>query len=825
MFKNYFKAAWRNMLKGKANSFINIAGLSIGLACVIFILLYVQDELSYDKFLKDADHIYQVNLDGNIGGQEFLGGGTPPPAGAALVNEFPEIETYTRIYQPGNTVVRYKGGNATENYFSEKNIWAVDSNFLQVFSYAFKEGNVATCLQKINSVVVTENTATKYFGGSSPIGKTLLLGDEKIPFTVTAVLRNLPSQSSFQFDILTPVSSYPAVKRFSWSWVWLQVITYVKIRDNVANDDAAIKKLETKFPSMVKVQAASAFERVGQPFDEFLKNGGRWDLRLQRLTDIHLYSAGVGSRLTTLSDIKYVYIFSIIALFIIILACVNFMNLSTAQSAKRAKEVGIRKVLGSVKQQLVKQFLTEAMLYSFISAIIALTLVALLLQPFNQLIGKSLSFASLFSNFIWLFILALTIITGLLAGSYPAFYLTSFKPILVLKGISSAKTSISSLFIRNGLVIFQFTISIILIICTIILFEQLRYTQTKDLGLNKENVLVISNVNRLGNSEKTFRDELSKMPEISSATISTSIPTGYEFTDGYVPEPSGNKEQLVKDISLTSFIVDENFIPTLQIKVLKGRNFSKEFSDSASVILNEAAAQQIGWKEPLGQYIQYPGGDNQRFRVIGIVKDFNIESLRNTVVPFALFHVSSKTYDIGKMYISARVKPGKINAAVNKLQRQWKSFAPDTPFEYNFLDEEFGALYSSEQRMSVVFTLFTALSIFVACLGLFGLAAYTAERRRKEIGIRKVLGASVQSVVAILSTEFVKMVLIASLIAFPVGWWAMNKWLEDFAYRISIEWWVFVVAGAVAMFIALATVSFQAVKAAIANPVKSLRTE
>jgi putative ABC transport system permease protein len=370
------RSAWRNILRNKASSIINIGGLSIGLACVIFILLYVQDELSYDKFLSNAERIYQVNLNGNMGGQEFLGGGTPPPAGSALMNAFPEIETYTRIHQPGNTVVRYMGNNSSETYFSEKNIWAVDSNFLQVFSYKLKEGDAASCLQKINSVVFTENAAKKYFGNISPIGKTLLFGDEKTPFTVTGVLYNLPSQSSLQFDMLAPIASYPAVKRFSWSWVWLQVITYVKLRDNVANDDASIRKLEAKFPSMVKVQAASAFKRIGQPFDEFLKNGGRWDLELQRLTDIHLYSAAVGSRLTTLSDIKYVYIFSAIALFIIILACVNFMNLSTAQSSKRAKEVGIRKVLGSVRKQLIKQFMAEAMLYSFISAAFALLFVA-----------------------------------------------------------------------------------------------------------------------------------------------------------------------------------------------------------------------------------------------------------------------------------------------------------------------------------------------------------------------------------------------------------------------------------------------------------------
>jgi putative ABC transport system permease protein len=825
MFSNYCKTASRSILRNKANSLINISGLSIGMACVIFIVVYVHDELGYDKFLKNADRIFQVNINGNMGGQEFVSGGTPPPAGAALKNEFAEIETYTRIFRPGNVLVRCKERNVTENHFSEKNIWAVDGNFLQVFSFRLKEGDVASCLRKVNSVVITENTATKYFGNGSAIGKTLLVGDEKTPFTITAVLYNLPSQSSLRFDMLLPMESYPVVERFNWSWVWLQVITYVKLADNVANDDAAIKKLQAKFPSMVRVQAASAFETIGQPFDEFLKKGGRWNVELQRLTDIHLYSAGIGSRFNTLSDIKYVYIFSVIAVVIIILACVNFMNLSTAQSAKRAKEVGIRKVLGSVNKQLITQFLTEAMLYSLISAVVALILVGALLQPFNELIGKSLSYRTIFSSYIWLFILLLTVITGIISGSYPAFYLTSFRPASVLKGVDAVRSSIGSLLFRNGLVIFQFSVSTILIICTIILFQQLRFTQTKNLGLNKDNVLLISNANRLGESEETFRREILKLPEITYATITTSIPTGFEFTDGYVPEPSGIQERLVKDISLTSFMSDEHFIPTMQIKILQGRNFSKDFLDSASIILNETAVKQIGWKEPLGQYLRYPGGDNQRFKVIAVVTDFNIESLRNMVVPFALFHTSSKTYDLGTSYIATRLKPGQIAGAIKKVEKQWKSFAPDAPFEYSFLDEEFSALYHSEQRMSVVFTLFTAFSIIVACLGLFGLSAYTAERRRREIGIRKVLGASVQGVVAMLSKEFVKLVAIASLIAFPVAWWASNQWLQSFAYRVNISWSIFAIAGMIVLLISIITVSFHACKAAVVNPVKSLRAE
>ncbi|MGI8581206.1 MAG: ABC transporter permease, partial [Chitinophagaceae bacterium] len=597
----------------------------------------------------------------------------------------------------------------------------------------------------------------------------------------------------------------------------------IELCDNVPNDATAILNLESKFPAIVKTQAANAFIRIGQPLDELEKKGGKYILRLQPLTAIHLHSAGIGSNLTTVRDIKYVYIFSVIAFFIIILACVNFMNLSTAQSAKRAKEVGIRKVLGSVKAQLIKQFFTEAFIYTVIAAIIALLLVLVLVKPFNQLSGKDLSFNLLFSNNNLFYLLVLVIITALLAGSYPSFYLTSFKPVEVLKG-KLLKTNLGNIFLRNGLVIFQFTISTGLIICTIIMFQQLQFTRNKNLGLNKDNMIVIANSNRLGSGEETFRQQVLNMPGIKSTSITTSVPTKYLFTDGYVPVPNNN-EDIAKDISLTSYIVDYDFVPALQLQLLKGRNFSKDFSDSTSVIVNEETVKQVGWKEPLGQYLEYPGGNNQKFKVIGVVKDFNVQSLHNAIIPFALFHSSSKTYDIGSSYIMARIEPGETNNVISKLETKWKSFAPATPFDYSFLDEEFNALYKSDKRVGSVFGLFTMLSIFVACLGLFGLATYTAERRTKEIGIRKVLGASVQGVVRLLSKDFLKLVFIAALIAFPLAWWAMNKWLEDFVYRININWQVFVAAGIAVLLIALITVSFKAIKAAIANPVKSLRTE
>jgi putative ABC transport system permease protein len=765
-------------------------------------------------------------MDVMMGGQGGVISNTPPSVGPALQRSFPEIEAYTRFYVMNDEVISNDANSKTQNHFTEKKFLAVDSNFLQVFDYAIKDGDAKTCLQQPHSIVLTEKTAKKYFGNENPIGKNLILDEYKEPFAVTAVLKDIPSQSTIQFDLLIPTSACPPVKRFSWSWVWLQMNTYVLLNKNVSTDPASIKQLVSKFPEMVKVQAASAFKRVGQPYDEFVKKGNKWNFFLQPLTEVHLYSANIGSQfLYTLGDIKNVYIFSAIAFFIIVLACVNFMNLSTAQAARRAKEIGIRKVLGSEKKQLIKQFLTEAMLYSFISTVIALILVALFLPVFDSVSGKTLNFSSIFHSGIWFFILLLTFITGLLAGSYPAFYLTSFNPVEVLKG-GVFKKSLSNLIVRNGLVVFQFTVSIALIICTIILFQQLQFSQDKDLGLKKDNVIILPNAAKMENkTEEILKQQLSSIPGVFHAGIATGLPTLKSFGDTYIPEASGVQETLAKDIMINSFIVDEEFLPALKIQLLAGRNFSKDFNDSTSVILNETAAKQIGWKEPLGKTMTYPGNNNQRFKVIGVVKDFDVESIRNMMLPFALFHSSSKTYNAGVSYLVASVDPKNTKQILTEMENKWKSLAPSVPFEYTFLDKSFEAMYNDDQRLGEVFGIFTTLSIFVACLGLFGLSVYTAERRKKEIGVRKVLGASVQSVVNLLSKEFVRLVLVAAIIAFPLAWWAMNKWLQDFVYKITIQWWVFAFAALLALLIAILTISFQAIKAAVANPVKSLRTE
>ncbi len=826
MFRNYLKLTWRNLNRNKVSSAINIGGLTIGLACVILIGLYVKDELGYDRFFPDAARIYRVNTHEKIGGNEFTAGHTPPPTAKALADQFPEIESYTRIFLPGDQLVRYSI-NKENHSITDKHLLAVDSNFLSFFGYPVLQGDRNTCLNGPNSIVLTQQAAQRYFGNESPLGKNLELDGYSTPFVVTALLKDIPTQSSLQFEALLPVQAMPAVKRFSWSWVWLQMGSYVKLKPGLADAPAVIRRIEAGVPAMIKVQAASAFSRIGQPIDEFLRKGNQYDVKLQPLTAVHLHSANIGSRFLVQGDIKYVYIFSAIALFIVLLACVNFMNLATAQSARRAREVGIRKVLGSERNQLMLQFLGEAFFYTLIAALIAVALASLALPAFNNLSGKSLNLSAFFDLSGIVGILILVLLTAALAGSYPAIYLTSFSPATVMKGRPGGKDAAGGFFTRNTLVVFQFTVSMVLINCTVIVYKQMRFEQSKDLGFDKGNLVVLSGAEKLGSREESFRQELLRLPEIAGATISTGLPAMSSFfQDTYVPQEAaktttgGDRRE-----DLISFIVDDDFVPTMKMDLAAGRNFSKSYSDSPSVILNNAAATLMGWKDPIGKHIIYPGGDNTRFTVIGVVKDFHFESLRNPIGPFALFYTTSKTYSLKQSYLAVRIKPGDPAKAIAAIRGIWKGFTPDNPFEYSFLDAEYDSLYKADATIGKVFGAFTTFSLVVACLGLLGLALYTAERRTKEIGIRKVLGASVPHVVAMLSTEFLKLVGLAALIAIPIAWYAMYTWLQDFAYQTTLDWWIFGLTAAMTTFVALATVSFQSVKAGLANPINSLRTE
>jgi putative ABC transport system permease protein len=796
----------------------------VGIAASLMIILFIIDELSFDKFLPKNKNIYLLGVKGNFGGNEFNTYNTPPPSGLAVQTDYPGIESYTRTFAPGDIMISHEKNGLVDHFYTESDIIAADSNFLQLFQFELLSGDAATCLNQPQSIVLTEDMAAKYFGKAGAVGETVLFGNDKTPYKVTAVLKNIPKQSTLAFSAIVPMQTFSVVKYFDWSWVWLNVNTYVKVNDAIAGNETAIKKLEAQFPEMVKRRAAQSFERIGMPMDEFFQKGGYWDFNLTPFNKIHLYSAGKETIIKTLGSIRNLYIFGIIAAFIIVLACVNFMNLSTAKSLKRAKEVGIRKVLGSKKGTLAMQFMFESFFFTLISVVIAVILVSAFLPAFNTLSGKAFTVGQLLSGELIAGIVLMGVLVGLLAGIYPALYLSSFNPITVLKGKLS-KNGLGNILIRNGLVVFQFAISTSLIICTAVVYKQLKHNQQMDIGLDKENLLYISNSQRLGKQEETFRKELLNLPEVVNATITTNIPSGGAFGDRYIPEPSDKEKNVAPDISLYSYLVDEEFIPTMDIKIKQGRNFSKQFNDSATVILNEAAVRQAGWKNPIGQTITYPGGDYTKFTIIGVVKDFNIQSLHTPVVPFAIFHKSSKTYEEPFSYIAVRVKEGKTNAAIASLENKWKTFTPATPFDFGFLDQKLDKLYQSEQQSGKIFAVFSVLSIFIACLGLFGLATFSAEQRIKEIGIRKVLGASVGNITGLLSKDFIRLVAIAFVIASPVAGYFMHEWLKDFAYRTNIEWWIFAMAGIIAIAIAVFTVSFQAIKAAVANPVKSLRSE
>ena len=823
MLRNYIKIAWRNILRYKTNSFLNILGLTIGLASVMLIALYIQNELKYDTVFKDSERIYRVNMRGKMGDNSFYAGYTPPPAGEALVNNFPEIESATRIFQPDDATMAYTQGNSPK-VFNESEILAVDPNFLEVLNYPLLHGNANTCLQQPNSVIITPQIAEKYFGTENPLGKTLLYGEEQKPLQVTGVLTDLEHYpASVKFDMLMPVANFEAVSYFNWSWVWLNMATYIKLTKQASENPENLAQLEAHLPEMLRVQAAPAFERIGQPFDAFLKKGNYWELHLQPLADIHLYSQDITSSITEQHDIKSLYVLGIIALFIVILACVNFMNLSTVQSVKRSKEIGIRKVLGSQRSQLMKQFMTEVACYTFFATLLAFAIVLLILPGFNALTGKAISINAFFNAELLLLVLAIVLLTAFLAGSYPAFFLTSFNPIKALKGKGNTSKNIG--LVRNGLVVFQFCIAIALISCTLIVFTQLRYTQQKDLGYDKENILVINNTERLGTAVTSFKKELATISGIQHVSSSSNMLTRGEFGDFYVPKATPDEPHIASDISLGSYLVDDQFIETLDLKLVEGRAFQEEFNDSLSVLLNETAVAQIGWENPIGKQIRYPGGNMEYYTVVGILKDFNLESLHSAIQPFALFSEASQSYNSGVSYITLKVSGENITTTLDQVEQLWKRYSESAPLEYSFLDEDLAFAYQEDQRLASLFTVFALLAIFVACLGLFGLIAFSAQQRTKEIGVRKVLGASGQSIVRLLAMNFLKLIVIALILAVPIAWLAMNQWLQDFAYRIAIPVWVFFAAGALALGIALITLSFQAIKAAIANPVKSLRTE
>jgi putative ABC transport system permease protein len=810
MIKNYLILAWRNLIKNKIFSIINLTGLAIGLSCFLLIALYVLDELSYDRFYPNADNIYRINSDVKFGGSNQHLNQSSDMIGATMKKDYPQVLEYTRIWtNNGNKLI--KKGNT---YINEEHVANADSTFFSVFKLPAIAGDLHTALNEPNSVVLSESAAKKYFNSEDAVGKTIETNDNKSTvYKVTAVIKDIPHNSHLNFDFIF------SMKNVDYQWgqhVSFNFHTYLLLKPGT--DAKAFEKNFDQYTDRYVLPAAKQFLKVSS-MDEFRKAGNLLQFSLMPLTKIHLYSDR-SFEITPPGNIQYIYIFSAVALFILIIACINFMNLTTARSANRAKEVGIRKVLGTQRSELVKQFLFESTLMVIVSLFIAICIVYLVLPLFNNVAGKSMILSSLFSPILLPLLIALPFLVGLMAGSYPALFLSSFKPIEVLKG--KLQLGSKSGVLRSFLVIFQFATSILLIIGTIVIYKQLNYIQTKNLGFNKDQVLIIDNAYELQNSTDAFKDAMLQQPGISSGTFSSFLPV----SNSSRTDNTYSKEAVMDSkngIDMQTWTVDYDYLKTMGMQIIKGRNFLKDFpSDSNATIINETTASFLGYANPIGQKLYTKSYDNSRslsFTIIGVVKNFNYESLRQTIGPLSM--------RLGKStgIVSFKVVSADIPNILNQAEKIWKTMAPGMPFTYRFLDDSFNEMYRSETRVGKIALIFAILTIFIACLGLFGLATFIADQRTKEIGIRKVLGASVHGIVSMLSKDFIKLVAIAFVLAAPLAWWGMNKWLQDFVYRINIEWWFFGLAALIALFIALITISFQALKAAIANPVNSLRSE
>jgi putative ABC transport system permease protein len=807
MIKNYIKTAIRSLLKNKGFTTINVLGLSLGLATCLLIVFYVFDEISYDQYNANTDRIYRLNTDIKFGGNESSYAVSPAPAATALKSSFPEIEQVTRFRDRGG----FKVKKGTQNIQEDHMVYA-DPTIFNVFTLSMISGDPNTALKEPRSIVITETIAKKYFSSTNVVGKALIF-DDHTQYKVTGVIKDIPKQSHFNFDFFIAMAGLDESKETIW--FNNNFNTYILLKKG-----ADASKLNAKLPNFMHAQAGPQLQSILHlTFDAFEKSGNYFRLNITPLKDIHLKSNRV-AELAANGNLQYVYIFSAIAIFILLIACVNFMNLSTARSTNRAREVGVRKVLGSPRKYLIAQFLTESIIVTLIGAIIGVFMAWAFLPLFNQMAGKELIVTPQIVSWLLPVLFAMVIIIGCMAGSYPALFLSGFQPIEVLKGKLAAGFKGGRL--RGFLVVFQFSISIFLIIGTMVIYNQLKYIQGVDLGYNRDHIMVIQNVDALNSKGKIFQQEIKQMAGVQNASLTNALPTGgYGNSSSFFKTPVPDQKNAILP---QVWPIDADYIPTLGMKILKGRNFSREMlTDSTGIIINQTAANMLGFADPIDQKIYRPLDGElktlKEYHIVGVVKDFNFKSLRENITPMLL------VYEENNGALSIRFKSTNIPLLIAGVKNKWAVLAPNQQFSYSFMDKDFDRLYRTEQRIGTIFIAFTSFAIIIACLGLFGLAAYATEQRTKEIGIRKVLGASLSGIVSMLSVDFIKLVVIAIVISSPLAWWAMNKWLQGFAYRMDVQWWVFVLAGAGAIMIAFITISFQSIKAALTNPVKSLRSE
>lgn len=801
MFKNYFLVAIRNMNKHKFFSAINIFGMTTGITACMLIFLFISDELSYDRFHAKAEHMYRVNLLGKISGQDIYTSTTCPPMAAALVAEIPEIEEATRIDSYGQSSIKY--GDIS---FIEDKMFYADSNFFQFFSYKLLLGDARTALKEPRSIVMTEDLAYKYFGEEPALGKMVVIGNENETFKVTGVCENAPANSHLIFNVLLSASSADFLRKT----MWLNNSLYTYF---VLHKGSSIDAVHAKLRGLAERHVGPEMERfLGKTMKQLEAEGGQFGYTTIAVPDIHLRST-MQHEVEPVGNLLYVYFFGGVGMFIILIACINFMNLSTARSAGRAKEVGLRKTLGSLRGQLVRQFLSESLLYSAVAVVLAMAACYLLLPSFNLLAGKALRFEMLYTPTFIASVALLIVLVGFIAGSYPAFYLTSFTPVEVLKG--KARAGMRSKGVRSSLVVFQFALSIFLIIFTLVVYQQITFMQERNLGIDKHNLLVINNAWKLDKNRISFRNTLLEQTGIVDVSFTNNNFPGVNNTTVF--KASGSEQDHIMGV----YYADYDNQRTMRFEMKEGRFFSPDSpADTLGIVLNEAAVKEFGFEKPLEEEILYNDNEDglERLKVIGVYKDFNFESLRDKVRPLAIRF----TKTAGRMLVRYEGDPGKAIATIEKL---WKTQTENEPIQYGFMDQNFDRLFRSEQRMGQVFGVFSALAIFIACLGLFALAAFTAEQRTKEIGIRKAMGASMPSLIFLLSKEFTRLVLIAFVPAALAGWYIASNWLQGFQYRIEISPLIFVGSGLAAISISWITVGYQSIKAARTNPVNSLRYE
>jgi putative ABC transport system permease protein len=799
MIRNYIKIAFRNLLKHKSFSFINIIGVAIGLACFLLLTIYVKDELSYDRHNANADRIYRLSRTflSKDGTESLRLGHAAPPFGPLIKQDFPQVEEVTRMLET-DAIVRYG-----EHLFNEENLYAAEANLFKVFTFDVIQGNPANALVNPFSIMFSRPMAEKYFGKENPLGKTVRL-DNQLDYTVTGVYEPLPSQATFHPNFLISFSTLNdnrvyGAEGLRTNWSNNSFSTFLLLPKNY---DPA--KLVSSFPSFQN-------RRIDPKASTYSV------LSLMKLSDIHLHSH-MDSEMEANGDIQYVYLFSAIAIFILLIACINYMNLATARSAKRAKEVGMRKVVGAMRSQLINQFLSESILLVCISLVLGMLIVALCLPFLNEFTQKQLTLSALADPVFIVVLISITLFTGLVAGSYPAFFLTSFQPTSVLKGKIASALKNGKL--RQTLVVAQFSIAVVLIISTAVVYSQMKYIQNYKLGYSKDQVILLQAAGDSTTNYEAISQQLKENSGITEVGRSSRIPSG-RLLDSWGAYVMKGDSMAPSDINIKSLAVDEDFIPAYKIKMAAGRNFSKQYpTDKAEgFVLNATAARMLGWKNPQEAIGNRFGYGDIRGQIIGITEDYHFESLHQKVAPIVMFMHGNMRW------ISVQVSGGDITGSIAHIKQVWESRFPGKPFVYEFLDERFGRLYAREQTQQLLFGVFAGIAIFISCLGLLGLSMFMAELRVKEIGVRKVLGASVSNLVVLLSNDFLKLVLIAIVIASPIAWYGMHRWLQEFAYHTEISAWIFIAAGALSAGIAMLTISFQSIKAALKNPIASLKSE